>query len=1232
MTHFEAPRHTTLPDRDGLASEAPPTIDDPRIVQRLEEYMRGLEEGRTPDRERLLDRYPEIAVELNACLDALVLIHRVGPQLDQRASDVAEATCDDVRIQPPAALGDFRIRREIGRGGMGVVYEADQLSLGRQVALKVLPFAAVLDQRRLRRFQNEARAAAGLKHPNIVQVYCVGCERAVHFYAMEYVQGRTLAQTIEELRRLAGLVPGAADDASGASQPTGNSVPAGIDPLSQQSSGDASIADSGPTARLHNAPSAETACGPRQSVSSDGSVDTAEFFRNAANLGVQAADALEHAHQLGVVHRDVKPSNLMIDDGGHLWITDFGLAMTQTETNLTMTGDVLGTLRYMSPEQLQAKHGVLDHRTDIYSLGITLYELLTLRPAFGGDRRQNLVRRIDEEDPRLPRRINQAIPRDLETIVLKAIAKDPAARYVTAGELAEDLQRFLDNRPIRARRPWPAERLRKWSRRHRSVVYSMVAVLAMAAVGSSVGTALVARAYRAEVTQRARADANLSLAYNAMGSLLDRLEPAVRELARRNGLVEVGQLVDHAMELDERLPEEVRRSCEHRSRLASMHYQRGWGCAKLGRYETAERSLSAAIVLYEKLAAEDPDRYKLLLARCYYYLDDTLRGLKKFEAAGRARTRLRELAGINEGATLEGTPPQHGLERIRDERDYLDGETTEDVMEKQDKEIYHFRRKLVEAYDRRGDNYARSDDFDKAIVDYDKAVQLDPEFAEGYLDRGVAYYEKREIDRAIADLGEAIRLDSASSHSFSERGRVYYYQGEFEKATADYSKAIENHVRIHREADVPVRSAGVANRNLATKYMMRGKCYYRRQQIDKAVSDLSEAVRLNPNDTRAYFERGRVHVKAKRDSRAIADFNEAIRLEPKSAQSYLWRGFVRERGNNLDQAVIDFSEAIRLDSTLIVSYVGRGTSHIKAGRFRQAIDDFDEAIRRDAKFRTAFYQRGLAFCRSCDLDRAIDDLQKAVDLFPRSPPFHVGLGVAYGKRGEFDLAFSEFQEAIKLAPEDNHAFYHRGRIRASKGDYVQARHDFAEAVRLNDKSAGALLGMAEVSAKLGEMEVAQDHVKKAKSAIAFSLEAQLLVSWFLATCPCDPLRDPDRAVELATELVRRVPQSGAAWKILGAAQYRAGKYGAAQEALEKANGFPYHAVDFHCTNDPGQFFLAMAHWRQSQREEARYWYGKAVEWMEQNRPHNKELQRFRDEAAKVLELTPAETAGEETIP
>jgi WD40 repeat protein/serine/threonine protein kinase len=401
--------------------------EDPRVIRAVQEYLALMEAGQKPDR--------------------------------------------------ALPLGDFRLVREIGRGGMGIVYEAEQLSLNRRVALKVLPFAATMDPRHLQRFRNEAQAAAGLHHTNIVPVHFVGCERGVHFYAMQLIDGQTLAALIGELRQATGK-----EDRGSRIEDRG-SKEEGLRPLPAQQP--ETKEDRGPGTKTDQRYPRSSILDPQSSI-----LDPRSFFRAVARLGIRAAEALEHAHQLGIVHRDIKPGNLLLDGRGNLWVADFGLARLPGDAGLTLSGDLVGTLRYMSPEQALAQRVVIDHRTDVYGLGATLYELLTLQPVFAGKDRQELLRQIAFEEPRRLRRLNRAIPAELETIVLKALEKSPRDRYATARELAEDLRRFLENRPIVARPPSLPQRMRKWALRHKPVVRAAVVVLALAAVGSAVAASV----------------------------------------------------------------------------------------------------------------------------------------------------------------------------------------------------------------------------------------------------------------------------------------------------------------------------------------------------------------------------------------------------------------------------------------------------------------------------------------------------------------------------------------------------------------------------------------------------------------------------------------------------------------------------------------------------------------------------------------------------------------------
>jgi serine/threonine protein kinase len=650
----------------------------------------------------MAQRHPEAAGVLRQVLGALQLVRLSGPP--------AEATGTATAAEAPVTgvLGDFRIRQVVGRGGMGVVYEAEQISLGRRVALKVLPFAAALDARQLRRFQNEAQAAAHLHHQNIVPVYGVGCERGVHYYAMQFIDGHTLAATIAELRRLAGR--GAADPPKAAGPATDLASEMASGRWAPHPRGTAEEPPTAPPAEPGAVAAAETAPQPA-TASTQPSTNDPAYFRTVAQLGIQAAEALEHAHQLGVIHRDVKPGNLLLDGRGHLWVTDFGLAHCQSQAGLTMTGDLVGTLRYMSPEQALGQRGLMDHRTDVYSLGVTLYELLTLEPAFAGQDRQELLRQIASEEPRPPRRLNRAIPAELETIVLKALEKNPADRYATAQELADDLERFLKEEPIRALRPTLVQKGKKWARRHRGLVgaaaVGAAAVLVTAVALLVLDDARVRREQRQTEAERNQARANFKLALDAVDRYFTRvsedpklqardMEGLQRDLlqtaqgfyeqfvaqhpddphlqqelsraywrlgrikeklgSRREAIELYRQAAEKFELLDSKEDHPVKKSI-NRFFLAGIHTSLGNVYMDTGQWADAEAAHRRALAIFEDLAREHPSHQPRLVG-AYTNLGNVLQATGRWadaEAAyQKAETAFERLAG-----TIYGNMPRY---------------------------------------------------------------------------------------------------------------------------------------------------------------------------------------------------------------------------------------------------------------------------------------------------------------------------------------------------------------------------------------------------------------------------------------------------------------------------------------------------------------------------------------------------------------------------------------------
>jgi serine/threonine protein kinase len=541
------------------------------------DFMERLRLGQRPSVEEYASMHPELAEEIRELFPTIALTERLKAR--QELSGSGRATLGAAQLE---RLGDFKIIREIGRGGMGVVFEAEQESLGRRVAVKILPRQALLEEKHLKRFQREARIAAHLHHTNIVEVFGVGEQDGFHYYVMQYIEGVGLDRVV---RQLANTIRNQGD----APSPT----PAPAVPMSPED------------------PITSAAIGKMLGTNNhQPGHPGSSYWQIVARIGWQAADALSYAHSQGVLHRDIKPANLLLGGDGSVWLADFGLAKAAQADDVSFSKDVVGTLRYMAPEQFR---GQADHRSDIYSLGLTLYELLAFRPAYQESDQSRLMQRILAGPPTAPAVTMPGIPRDLETIVLKATSHDAGQRYQSAAELAEDLRNVLEDRPIRARRASTVERLGRWCRRNKALAAlagTSLVLLVSVAVVASVGYLRTKRALAA-------AEANANLAIEALDRTFERLYPTRMTVRSQPNLEggsgtmvsvpgapvlskETAALLEEMLPFYDRLARQTGNSQDLRFRTAEANRRVGAIRQRLGQSDEAVQAYQRAMVLFRQ--------------------------------------------------------------------------------------------------------------------------------------------------------------------------------------------------------------------------------------------------------------------------------------------------------------------------------------------------------------------------------------------------------------------------------------------------------------------------------------------------------------------------------------------------------------------------------------------------------------------------------------------------------
>jgi tetratricopeptide (TPR) repeat protein len=1181
-------------DQANHAVESPSSVLA-ELVDRLTVQMQA---GEVVPWEEVLRQHPEHAGELRRLRQTLEALDELSHERAEGLSGLASSAATGGLA--PGVLGDFRLLREIGRGGMGVVYEAEQVSLGRAVALKVLPFAATMDTRHLQRFHNEARAAGCLHHEHIVPVYSVGCERGVHYYAMQLIEGRTLAAVIHELRQQAGLLPApravaaAPAVAVGSGEPTVAHVPAG--------------------AALAGA--AETVA--RVGLSTERSGRGRDYYRTVARLGVQSAQALEHAHERGVVHRDVKPANLMLDGRGNVWVTDFGLAHLQhAEGSLTMSGDLVGTLRYMSPEQALARRVVIDHRTDVYSLGATLYELLTLRPAFDGSDRQELLRQVAFEEPAAPRKLDRGVPAELETIVLKAMEKNPHDRYGTAQELADDLRRFLDDRPIQARRPSLRQVAAKWARRHRAVVWAAAAVLLIAAVLGG-GTGLWWGQKRVAAQGDARAELLEAIRLQEQEKWTEGLGAIRRAKGALAGVwadpALIAQVEDRGRDLkmalllqEARLQGTAVKDGHFDGDAASQAYADafawyGLAVDDLDPQEAGERIAARSIRTHLVGALDDWAILRAGQRRDWRHL----LAVSQAVDPARWRYRLRDALARATANPLMELPAFAGDGDLPSSAVRLFARFAQGPAEAE-QTLVLLRRQRQRHPDDFWANHAlatclqnlRPPRLEEAICYCTTAVALRPQSPGARVNLGVALQMKGRHDEAILEFQEAIRLKGDYAAAYTNLGSALYARGKLDEAVELCKKALALDPRLataHSNLGNALRDKGKVDEAIecfhralaldpkdASAHTGLGNALLDKGRVDEAIAEYREVIRLRPDLPLAHYNLGNALVAKGKLGEAIACYERAIAINPRYGNARTNLGAALRRKGKVEEAIACLRKAIALDLKDAVAHVNLGNALRDKGKVDEAIECYRQAIALDPKYANAHTNLAFALKAKGKVEEAIACYRKAIALDPKDVVAHHNLALVLKDKGQVDEAIVCLRKAIEIDPKLALAHTNLGLALKDKGKVEEAIAACRQAIALDPDFADAHYNLGNALDARG---------KRAEAEAAYRQAITLKPDYAQAHCNLGMALygkgKVDEAIAEYREAIRLKPALPQAHTNLGIALYDRGK-------VDEAIALYQRAIAVDLKYAPAHFSLGVALHGKGRVEEAIVCLRKAIE-------------------------------------
>jgi tetratricopeptide (TPR) repeat protein len=1027
-----------------------PAVTEDRFEKVLAEIILDEEAGRGIDLSHIVRTYPDLEAALREFFRNRDRFARLAPAfappaLPKPAPDLAAGT----------RFAGYEIIQELGRGGMGIVYHARQLSPEREVALKVIRTDRLAelpeDQQRqwLERFRREAQLVASLgQHQNLVTLYEVGEHDGRPFFTMQLVRGGSLAS----VRRPA------------------------------------------PGGRAGQ--------------------------RETAGLVAAVAGAVHHAHQHAVLHLDLKPGNILLDFEGRPLVSDFGLARRLDQSGSLVTGAIEGTASYMAPEQARGLPGAVTTAADVYSLGAVLYQQLTGRPPFKGANDFDTMMQVLEREPVPPRKVERRLSRDLETICLKCLEKEPGRRYNSAAALADDLRRFLEGRPIVARLVGRGERAVKWVRRNPVVAGLLTAVVLIAVGGGCVLWNWVLRRADTERTMSPPLVQAENLSERAAGmprgtsgeakdavAMWRQAEAALdqAEAAMNTGLP-VDSLRRRAAEVRSRI-RQGREQAERKEKLlrdldeAHLAYS-VWLDTHFD-YTTGSKKYAAAFAAYDlevlpgqteeiarRIRGEEPAVRDALIVALWDWAEcakwaDTVPSAKEIDGIAQAadddpwrgqyraallandRVALRDLSAQARQLSLPPSTLLYLAEQLdaRGERaEALEllrwgrGRYPTDfwlhfelgamltkvrapsplIVEEQigcNLAALALRPNTSAAHTNLGRALYDKKHFDDAIAEYKKAIELDPQNRNAHVNLGNALHDKKHFDDAIAEYKKAIELDPNFAPAHYNLGNTLAAKGQRDDAIAEYKKAIE------------------LDPNFATAHYILGRALHDKKQLDDAIAEYKKVIEIDPKFAKAHNNLGLALAAKGQWDEAMAEYKKAIELDPNYAPAHNNLGNALAAKGQRDDAMAEYKKAIELDRNFALGHYNLGNALAAKGERDDAIAEYKKAIELDPNYAPAHNNLGLALYAKGRWDDAIAEYKRAIEIDPKNAKTHYNLGLALYAKGRWDDAIAEYKKAIEIDPKFAKAHNNLGLALAEKGQWDDAIAEYKRAIEIDPKNA-----------------------------------------------------------------------------------------------------------------------------------------------------------------------------------